>query len=125
MVRRVLAGLLALAGWGSAAAQTTEQAAPAPMSVAASRSPTCALPLVADTVTLEDIADSNLRTVPVTINGAKKRFLLDIGTHPSEVSQATVSQLNLPDVKTHPRIISRLIRAWTRTRNKPPIPIST
>ena len=35
-------------------------------------------------------------TVPVEINGKPKQFLLDIGTNPTEVSQATVAELSLP-----------------------------
>ena len=34
--------------------------------------------------------------VPVQINGSPRQFLLDIGTNPTEVSQATVTQLVLP-----------------------------
>ena len=33
----------------------------------------------------------------MAINGKPKRFLLDIGTHPTEVSQAAVTDLALPD----------------------------
>jgi|GEM_PF-1687994 len=58
---------------------------------------TCALPSVADSVDLKDAPDSDLKTVPVTINGKTKQFLLDIGTDPTEVSRATVADLALPD----------------------------
>jgi hypothetical protein len=40
--------------------------------------------------------------VPVAINGTQKQFLLDIGANLSEVSDATVSQLALPDVRNAP-----------------------
>ncbi len=37
-------------------------------------------------------------TVPVAINGTAKHFLLDLGTSPTEVSQATAAGLGLPPV---------------------------
>ncbi len=40
---------------------------------------------------------TNLMLVPVAINGTPKQFLLDIGTNPTEVSQAAVTQLGLPE----------------------------
>lgn len=52
---------------------------------------------VADSVALEPVPASDLLTVPVTINGSLKHFLLDIGTNPTEVSQATVTELGLPE----------------------------
>jgi beta-lactamase regulating signal transducer with metallopeptidase domain len=58
---------------------------------------TCALPLVADSATLQDVQGSDLKTVPVAINGKAKQFLLDIGTDPTQVSRATVADLALPD----------------------------
>src|SRR5690242_19327923 len=94
MYRKALAVLTLLSG--TATAQT-----PAPLMVQGS-APACTTPSVADTVALEDVPDSNLRTVPVTINGAKKHFLLAIGTNLTEVSSATVSQLGLPDVRNAP-----------------------
>ena len=35
-------------------------------------------------------------TVPVEVNGTPEQFLLDVGTDPTEVSQAAVAQLGLP-----------------------------
>jgi beta-lactamase regulating signal transducer with metallopeptidase domain len=58
---------------------------------------TCVLPSVAASVDLKDAPDSDLKTVPVAINGKTKRFLLDIGSDPTEVSRATVTDLALPD----------------------------
>jgi beta-lactamase regulating signal transducer with metallopeptidase domain len=58
---------------------------------------TCTLPAVADQVALEQLAGTDLVTVPVAINGTPKHFLLDIGTNPTEVSQPTVAQLGLPE----------------------------
>ena len=96
MFKQALCGFIALSSLnGVAAAQT---AAPA----VSAQPPTCALPSVADSVALEDVPDSELKTVPVTINGAKKKFLLDISTNLTEVSPATVSQLSLPDVRNSP-----------------------
>ena len=64
---------------------------------AASPPGTCTLPAVADQVSLEQLAGTDLVTVPVAINGTPKHFLLDIGTDPTEVSQPTVAQLGLPE----------------------------
>ena len=58
---------------------------------------TCTLPSVADTVDLKQVPGSDLMTVPVEINGTPKQFLLDIGTNPTEVSQAAVTELGLPE----------------------------
>src|SRR5690348_18457092 len=58
---------------------------------------TCALPQVADTAVLNPVAGSDLMTVPVAINGKPKKFLLDIGSGPMEVSQAAVTELSLPE----------------------------
>ncbi len=63
---------------------------------AAAGAQTCTLPAVADTVALKPLPESDLVTVPVEINGKPKQFLLDIGTNPTEVSQATVAELGLP-----------------------------
>jgi len=90
----VFAALSALSGIASAQ--------PAAPQDTAAQGPTCALPSVADSIDLQDVPDTNLRTVPVAINGTPKQFLLDIGTNLTEVSQATVSQLSLPDVKNSP-----------------------
>jgi hypothetical protein len=57
---------------------------------------TCTLPAVADTVDLKQLPGSDLVTVPVVINGKPRQFLLDIGINPTEVSQATVTELGLP-----------------------------
>ena len=66
-------------------------------SSAAMAAETCALPQVADTAKLTPVAGSDLMTVPVEINGKPKQFLLDIGTGPTQVSQATVTELGLPE----------------------------
>lgn len=57
----------------------------------------CALPDVADKVDLKQVRGTNLVTVPVTINGTPRQFLLDIGTRPTKISQATVAALGLPE----------------------------
>ena len=102
MFKQAFATLVAISGLATAAAaQTTAPQTPA-QAQAPVRSPDCALPSVADSVDLQDIPDTNLRTVPVAINGTKKQFLLDIGTNLTEVSQAAVSQLALPDVRNAP-----------------------
>lgn len=108
MFKQALAAFVALSSGNPALAQTaaTETAAPpattAPTTAApaapapATSERVCPFPMIADSVALEPIAGSDLMTVPVEINGKPKQFLLDIGTNPSEVSQATVSELNLP-----------------------------
>ena len=57
----------------------------------------CPLPQIADTAELKPVAGSDLMTVPVEINGKQKAFLLDIGMGTMKVSQATVSELGLPE----------------------------
>ena len=59
--------------------------------------PTCPLPQLADTAVLEPLPGTDLVTVPVAINGTPKHFLLDIGTSPTEIAQATVTQMGLPE----------------------------
>ena len=66
-------------------------------SAGAAAAQNCPLPSVADTVALNPVADSDLMTVPVEINGKPRHFLLDISTNPTEVSQATVAELGLPE----------------------------
>jgi predicted aspartyl protease len=79
MSKKLFGAFVALLTWnGTAAAET------------------CTLPKIADTAALEQLPGADLMTVPVAINGAAKHFLLDIGTNPTEVSQATVAQLGLP-----------------------------
>ena len=65
--------------------------------VAAARASTCVLPKIADTVELKQLPGSDLVTVPVEINGKPRQFLLDVSTNPTEVSQATVAELGLPE----------------------------
>jgi hypothetical protein len=86
MFKQSFAALIALLG--SAAAATAQ--APQPQE-------TCTLPKIADTAALEQIPGAGLVTVPVTINGATKQFLLDLGLNkPTEVSQAAMAELGLP-----------------------------
>lgn len=65
--------------------------------VAAQPARTCALPSLVDSAPLQQLPGSNLMTVPVQINGQPKQFLLDIGTSPTGISQAAVTQLGLPE----------------------------
>jgi predicted aspartyl protease len=71
----------------AAAAQTT-----------ALQTPVCGKASLANMVALKQVPDSNLMTVPVAINGTPKQFLLDIGANPDEISEASVAELNLPQV---------------------------
>jgi beta-lactamase regulating signal transducer with metallopeptidase domain len=68
---------------------------------------TCDLTSVANSAELKEIPGSDLVTVPVEINGKPKQFLLDLSTNPTEVSQATVAELGLPqDTRLGSTIIS-------------------
>lgn len=81
MCKKIFAAFVLLLGFhGAAAAQT------------------CPLPAIADTVELKQIPGSELMTVPVAINGKPKQFLLALGANPDEISQATVSELALPQI---------------------------
>jgi len=80
-----------LPGPNSAPLPTLATHAPAP-------SRTCALPAVADQVSLRKISGSELMTVPVRINGVEKQFLLDFDTDPTEISAPAVAELHLPHV---------------------------
>ena len=57
---------------------------------------TCSLPLLAASADLKPVPGNDLMTVPVEVNGTPEQFLLDVGTDPTEVSQAAVAQLGLP-----------------------------
>ena len=57
----------------------------------------CTLPALADTAELKQVPGSDLITVAVAINGKPKQFLLNLSPDPSEVSQATVTELGLPE----------------------------
>ena len=79
---------------GASAAQTTSAPSQTP-----AQASICAVPKVAgEIVDLKEVPGSDLMTVPVGINGKPKQFLLDIGTNPDEVSQATTDELHLPQV---------------------------
>jgi len=53
--------------------------------------------LLAASADLKPVPGGDLVTVPVEVNGTPKQFLLDIGTNPTEISQAAVAQLGLPE----------------------------
>ena len=89
MFRQAFAAVVAASALcGGAAAQSTATDAAPPR--------TCDLPKIAATVALQSITSSDLMTVPIAINGAPKRFLLDIGMNPTEISQQAVTDLHLP-----------------------------
>lgn len=59
--------------------------------------PACATPKVAgEKLDLKQVPGTDLVTVPVTINGTPKQFLLDIGSEPDAVAPTLVSELHLP-----------------------------
>jgi hypothetical protein len=67
------------------AAETAAQ----PSDARAANASSCTLPKIADNVPLEQLAGSDLVTVPVTINGAIKQFLLDLGINKPENTPLT------------------------------------
>ncbi|HUO03249.1 MAG TPA: M56 family metallopeptidase, partial [Rhizomicrobium sp.] len=69
-----------------------------PPAPTAPKAPVCALPTLADQIDLNTVPGSDLRTVPVAINGRPRQFLLDISTGPTEISQAAVADLGLPHI---------------------------
>src|SRR5580692_3811241 len=108
MFKRTLALLITLSGLsGVALAQTppaqpssvrhdlgTDDADIAPPPVAQ----TCTLPEIVDQVPLEQVSGSDLMTVPISINGTTKEFLLDIGmTKPTSISPELMAKLGLPE----------------------------
>jgi beta-lactamase regulating signal transducer with metallopeptidase domain len=64
--------------------------------IARTRGPVCAPPSLADQADLIQVPSSDLRTVPVAVNGQAKQFLLAVGTGPTEISQEAVADLGLP-----------------------------
>jgi len=95
MFKQTFAAFIALSGLScGAAAQTTAEEATAPQAAALA----CTLPKIVDTATLEQASGSDLMTVPVTINGTTRQFLLDIGmTKPTSVSPELMAKLSLPE----------------------------
>ncbi|HEX4118736.1 MAG TPA: hypothetical protein VHX99_08035 [Rhizomicrobium sp.] len=86
MFKQTAAAFIASLGFSAAAAAQTPQPPD-----------TCTLPKIADTAALEQVPGTGLVTVPVTINGATKQFLLDLGMNkPTEVSQTAMADLRLP-----------------------------
>ena len=80
MGNKPLVALIALLGLNSAAVAQT-----------------CALPSLVDAVGLKPLPGTVLMLVPEAINGTPKQFLLEVGTDPTQVSQASVAQLGLPE----------------------------
>jgi hypothetical protein len=58
---------------------------------------TCAAPEFLNTMVMEPVAGSDLMTVPVTVNGKQKKFLLSTSEPVTMVSQAMVRDLSLPE----------------------------
>lgn len=72
---------------------------PVPAASPAPSPPTCTLPKIVDTAPLNPISGTDLMTVPVAINGTTKQFLLDLAIKkPTEVSEATMAKLGLPEI---------------------------
>ncbi len=57
----------------------------------------CTAPELLNTITMEPVAGSDLMTVPITINGKQKQFLLDTGDATTQVSEVMVRDLGLPE----------------------------
>src|SRR5690348_3768181 len=101
-MRRLSVPALAVLLLTSTTAGAQTNAPPSPSATDQARAArTCELPKIADTAPLQPVANSNLMTVPVTINGTAKQFLLDIGLkRPTQVSPELMAELSLPeDVK--------------------------
>jgi predicted aspartyl protease len=81
MFKQTLATFIAVSGISTAAAAQT-----------------CAPPIIANMVDLKPVANSNLMTVPVAIDGKPKQFLLDIGANPDEIAEATATELHLQQI---------------------------
>ena len=77
-------------------AEPAPDVSPPTQPIARTRGPVCAPPSLADQADLVQVPGSDLRTVPVAINGQAKQFLLAIGTGPTEISQEAVADLGLP-----------------------------
>jgi hypothetical protein len=65
--------------------------------VAVAQAQTCKLPDIAGVVPMQPVPASDLMTVPVGINGAPRKFLLDVSMEPTQISQATVTELHIPE----------------------------
>src|ERR1700734_3520662 len=85
MFKQTLSAFIAVSGLSAAASAQTPQ--------------TCTLPEIVDQAPLQQVSGSDLVTVPVTINGATKQFLLDVGmTKPTTVSPELMAKLSLPEI---------------------------
>lgn len=93
MLKRTAAALIAL--WGLNSAAMAETAAALAKAAPTPTAPACTPPKIVDTIALNQVSGTDLMTAPVKINGKTRHFLLDIGTKPSSVSQATVAGLSL------------------------------
>jgi Aspartyl protease len=57
----------------------------------------CSAPQLLNSVAMTQIAGSNLMAVPISINGTARKFVIDTGDVGTEVSQAMVRDLGLPE----------------------------
>jgi len=64
---------------------------------AAAEAQTCAAPEFLNTMVMEPVAGSDLMTVPVTVNGKQKKFLISTSEPITMVSQAMVRDMGLPE----------------------------
>lgn len=108
MFKQAFVAFIALFGLNGVAAQTpaprsdsirhdlgTDDAETAPSPVVQ----TCVLPEIVDQSPLQQVSGSDLMTVPVTVNGATRQFLLDLGmTKPTQVSPELMAKLSLPEI---------------------------
>ncbi len=61
------------------------------------RAQSCSAPQLLNSVAMTPVPGSNLMTVPITINGTARKFLIDTGDAGTQVSQAMVRDLALPE----------------------------
>jgi hypothetical protein len=66
-------------------------------SLSSAHAQTCAAPEFLNTIVMAPVAGSDLMTVPILINGKQKNFLLNTGEPTTQVSQALVRDLGLPE----------------------------
>ncbi len=57
----------------------------------------CSAPQLLNSVAMTPVAGSNLMTVPVTINGTARKFVIDTGDPGTQVSRAMVRDQSLPE----------------------------
>ena len=63
----------------------------------AAQAQSCSAPQLLNSVAMTPVAGGNLMTVPVTINGSQRKFVIDTGDAGTQISQAMLGELSLPE----------------------------